>query len=107
MSNNSVATAPTAQVVDGSFFSDLARDYSSCAALTDAIIKSENPESDVATAHDVIERLRLMAASGKGYTPDKSLGFGSDNGATIAEKILGLAPTTSQVRKLLKAAGKR
>lgn len=108
MSNNSVAVAPTsAQSVDGAFFSDLAKDYASCPALIDALVKSENPDAAVATAHDVIERLRIMATSGKGYTPDKSLGFGSDNGATIAEKILGLSKTTGQVRKLLKAAGAR
>lgn len=105
MVENIVAPS-TSSKVDGAFFSDCATDYSRVNGLVDALVRSENPESDIALAQDVIARLNVMATSGKGYTPDKSLGFGSDNSATIADKILGRSPTAAQVRKKFRLIGR-
>lgn len=105
---NSTICAPNVAdnvVINSEFFSDVASRYAHVSGLVDALVKSENPAIDLATAESVISDLRIMANSGRGYTPDKSLGFGSDNAGTIAEKILGLSKTTSQVRKLFRKVG--
>lgn len=104
---NETVTATDSAVVDSAMFSEVAIGYSAHSALIDALIKAENPDSAFKAAKEVIGLLVNMSENGKRYTPDKSLGFGSDNAASIADKILGRAPTTAQVRKCLKAAGKR
>jgi hypothetical protein len=106
MGNSSVAVAPSV-TVDSAFFSDVATGYNANDKLINALVSSENPDADFKSAMATIANIRAMAQNGKGYTPDKSLGFGSDNAATIAEKILGTAKSATQVRKLLRDAGKR
>lgn len=106
MNNSTVAVAPIA-TVDAAFFSDVAKGYNQHDKLINALVNCENPESAYNAAMDTIAALKVMAEKGKGFTPDKSLGFGSDNAATIAEKIIGTAKSATQVRKLLREAGKR
>jgi len=69
--------------------------------VVDALIGSgvDNIDDTVAKAHVIIGALQGMVDNASGYTPDKDLDFGSDNGAVIAEKILGLSNSAGHVRK--------
>lgn len=60
---------------------------------------SDSREDSLAAALAVIEQLETMADEGVGYTPDRSLGFGSDSAAVIAEKLLGRTTTVGATRK--------
>jgi hypothetical protein len=50
--------------------------------------------------------LNNMAENGQGHTPPSGKGFGSDNAAVIAEKILGRAQTVGATRKAFSDWGK-
>ncbi len=56
----------------------------------------------IAEVHDhiglVMAALEEQADIGSGYTPDKALGFGSENGASIAETLLCRRPGASVIR---------
>lgn len=73
--------------------------------VVDALIAHgvDNIDDTVAKAKVIIGRLENMADNASGFTPDKDLGFGSDNGTTIAEKILGLSASAGSVRKAFSA----
>lgn len=49
---------------------------------------SDTVEDTVAHIESVRELLIAQSENGAGYTPDKALGFGSENGASIAETLL-------------------
>ncbi len=59
----------------------------------------DSREDILSQALDAISKLENMAENGAAYTPDRSLGFGSDNAATIADKILGRTTTVGETRK--------
>lgn len=72
-----------------------------------AIAQTDVERQDVLSRVDgLIERLESMHADGSGYTPPSGKGFGSDNAATIAEKLLGIAPTVGAARKAFSDWGK-
>lgn len=80
--------------------------YAKHARLVDAIVGSQNPTADIEEAFSVIESLRSMEASGKGYTPAETLGFGSENASTIAMAILGKRTSTARIRGLARKIGR-
>lgn len=67
-----------------------------CDSLADAI-------AILTTAH---KALKAQADNGSGYTPDRDLGFGSDNAAVIAESLLGVRNTVGKTRTLFSKLGK-
>ena len=75
--------------------------------IVDAILGSKLDKDDnLASALEVIERLVVQAEVGSAYTPDKAMGFGSDNAATIAEKLLGIQNSPGETRKAFATVGK-
>lgn len=76
--------------------------------LIDAVsaAKYETPADAVKAIDEVVAVLMAQIENGSGYTPDRSLGFGSDNAAQIAEKILGLGTSDATARKQFAALGK-
>ncbi len=74
--------------------------------IVDSLLASKDDrESNLEQALEVIERLRTQSEVGSAYTPDKSLGFGSDNAATIAEKMLGIQNSPGETRKAFAKIG--
>lgn len=74
--------------------------------IVDALLSAKDDREECLTiALEVIERLRVQAEVGQKYTPDKSLGFGSDNAAVIAEKLLGIGNSQSETRKAYTSVG--
>ncbi len=69
-------------------------------------IGADKAMSVFSEAMDIIEQLQSQAENGSGYTPDVKFGFGSDNAATIANKILGQATSAGHVRKTFAGLGK-
>jgi hypothetical protein len=90
-------------------FIGLATDYASdnkVKRVVDALCSaSDNREDVLAAALQIIGRLEAMSDNGSGYTPDNSLGFGSDNAATIADTLLGRRASAGEVRKRFKKIG--
>ena len=76
--------------------------------LFDAIaaLGVDTREDVLSRVETLIGRLESMLADGSGYTPPSGKGFGSDNAATIAEKLLGIAPTVGAARKAFSDWGK-
>ena len=56
-------------------------------------------DDTVAHIRKVIAALEVQSENGAGYTPDKAMGFGSENGASIADGLLGRRPTSADLRK--------
>ncbi len=50
--------------------------------------------------------LESQVESGAGYTPDRELGFGSDNATVIAESLLGRRNTVGSTRRSFNNLGK-
>jgi hypothetical protein len=48
----------------------------------------DNVEDTVSHIEHVRELLVAQSENGAGYTPDKTLGFGSENGSSIADALL-------------------
>ncbi len=85
---------------------DNARDYRKHKRLIDAISTGyDSPEDALAAVRDIWIAFEGQSDTGGRYTPDKSLGFGSDSAAVIADKILGRSTTTSQTRTALAKMG--
>ena len=68
--------------------------------------KYESVEDAIAALNDVVAALTSQVETGAGYTPDRAMGFGSDNAAQIAEKILGLGTSDAQTRAKFSEMGK-
>ena len=66
----------------------------------------DDREDILSQALDAIKNLEGMSENGAAYTPDRSLGFGSDNAATIADKLLGRTTTVGETRKHFAKIGK-
>lgn len=74
--------------------------------LVDAASVFDNIEDAIDKVREVWEALEHQSEVGAGYTPDASLGFGSDNAAVIADKILGRSKTVGDTRKAFARMGK-
>ena len=74
--------------------------------LVDAASKYSDLESAIKALSDVWDVMSDMIDNGSGYTPDRALGFGSDNASQIAEKIIGKSTSDATVRKNLAAMAK-
>ncbi len=72
----------------------------------DACSGYDNVEDAIAGIRLAWESLENQVVEGGKYTPDRELGFGSDNAATIAETLMGLRSTTGATRKAFKDLGK-
>jgi hypothetical protein len=83
-----------------------ARLYRSHKALVNAASKYDNVEDAIAMLTAVWEALQGQVDNGAGYTPDRELGFGSDNGQVIAESITGIRTTVTATRKAFADLGK-
>jgi len=82
--------------------------YQTHKRLIDAVssAKYENPAAAVKAIDEVVSVLMAQVADGGRFTPDRSLGFGSDNASQVAEKILGLGTSDATTRKQFAALGK-
>lgn len=76
------------------------------AAIVNAASRYDNVEDAITGLREVWKLLETQIADGAGYTPDRELGFGSDNAATIAETLTGVRNTPGVTRKQFKALGK-
>ena len=74
--------------------------------IVDACSAYDNVEDAMAGLKLAWETIQAQVEEGGQYTPDRELGFGSDNAATIAETLLGLRSTTGATRKAIKDLGK-
>ncbi len=73
--------------------------------MVDACSSYDNIEDAKAGLQAVWDALETQVEKGGKYTPDRELGFGSDNAATIAETLMGLRSTTGATRKAFKDLG--
>ena len=80
--------------------------YHGAKRIVDAASSFDSLDDAVATLTEAWEVLEDQIQSGAGYTPDRELGFGSDNAAVIAESILGRRNTVGATRKSFNALGK-
>ncbi|KKK62917.1 hypothetical protein LCGC14_2999540 [marine sediment metagenome] len=75
--------------------------------LVDAITGlKDNREDGLSVALEIVAEFENMANIGSGYTPGAELGFGSDNAATVADKILGRSTSAGETRKSLVNLGR-
>jgi hypothetical protein len=102
------ATADKAKSVE--FGSDQflanAKVYAEHKRIVDAASRYDNVDDAVAAIKTAWAALEGQIEDGSGYTPDASLGFGSDNATVIAESILGRRPTVGAIRKAFAGMGK-
>ena len=81
--------------------------YQTHKRLIDAVAaKCDSPEDAIAIITSVAEVLRAQVNDGEGYTPPVEAGFGSNNAAQIAERILGLGTPDATIRKSFSDLGK-
>ncbi len=74
--------------------------------MVDACSGYDNIEDAVAGLTSAWNALESQVEEGGSYTPDRELGFGSDNAAVIADTLLGNRQTTGATRKAFKDLGK-
>ncbi len=80
--------------------------YKDAKAIVDAASKYDSKDDAVAALDHAWAVMESQAAEGGRYTPDRSLGFGSDNATVIAESILGRRNTVGATRKAFRELGK-
>ena len=80
--------------------------YRSAKGVMDGASKFESLDDAIAALTEVWEAMETQVEVGAGFTPPTDLGFGSDNGAVIAESILGRRNTVSATRKSFNSHGK-
>jgi len=80
--------------------------YRKAKSIVDAASKFDSVDDAIATLTEACEVLESQVESGAGYTPDRELGFGSDNAAVIAESLLGRRNTVGATRKSFNNLGK-
>ena len=83
-----------------------ARRYKDAKRMVDAASRYDSKDDAIAALTEVWDMLVGQMESGGGYTPDKALGFGSDNAAVIAAKLLGRNTSVGQTRKSFALLGK-
>ncbi len=74
--------------------------------IVDACSGYDNIDDAIVGLTEAWEALESQVEEGGAYTPDRELGFGSDNAATISETLMGLRSTTGATRKAFKDLGK-
>ena len=74
--------------------------------IVDACSGFDSKEDAIAGLNAAWEALEAQVEDGAGYTPERELGFGSDNAAVIAESLMGLRNTVGTTRKEFAALGK-
>ncbi len=80
--------------------------YHGAKRIVDAASGYDSLDDAVAALTEAWGVMESQVENGAGYTPDKGLGFGSDNAAVIAESILGRRNTVGATRKAFNAMGK-
>ena len=103
MSNS--ATGTTVEFGAASLVAN-AKAYRADKRLIDAAAKYDNVEDAVTALRETWKVIEKQIADGGGFTPDRRLGFGSDNAAQIAEGILGLRSSLGATRKSFADLGK-
>ncbi len=71
-----------------------------------AALGIDEKEDNLARVDTLIGELKRMRDDGAGYTPPSGKGFGADNAAVIAGKILGQTQTVGATRKAFSDWGK-
>lgn len=108
MSNDSTQT-DQASVVDVAFGADNlvanAKAYKADKRIMDAASTYDSLDDAIAALSAVWAAFEIQEAEGGRYTPSTNLGFGSDNAAVIASKILGRGTTVGTCRKALAKLG--
>lgn len=80
--------------------------YHGAKRIVDAASGYDSLDDAIAALTEAWEVLERQIEEGAGYTPDKSLGFGSDNAAVIAESLLGRRNSVGATRRAFNALGK-
>lgn len=104
------ANSATVSEINEAFFIGLATDYSKSDVkrVIDALARSENWDDCLRMVEDLRGRLTITRENGAKYTPAKGIidPHGGMNASAIASQILGLAPTTGEIRKRFSDFGK-
>jgi len=80
--------------------------YHSAKRIVDAASGYDSVDDAVAALTEVYSVMESQVELGAGFTPDRELGFGSDNAAVIAESILGRRNSVGATRKAFNNMGK-
>lgn len=80
--------------------------YHGAKRIVDAASTFDSVDDAIAALTEAWSVLEAQVENGAGYTPDRELGFGSDNAAVIAESILGRRNTVGATRKSFNTLGK-
>jgi hypothetical protein len=83
-----------------------AKAYRADKRLVDAAAKYDSLDDAIAALKSTFAVLEAQIVDGGGFTPDRSLGFGSDNCSQIAESILGRRTSLGATRKSFADMGK-
>jgi len=105
MSNGS-SVAETSVAFGSDRLVENAQCYREHKRIVDAASSYETLDDAIAALSKVWKVLEDQVENGGGYTPDSSLGFGSDNAAVIASKLLGRGTTVGATRKAFSSMGK-
>ena len=80
--------------------------YRTNKAIMDAASRYDNVDDAIAALKETWATFESQIENGSGYTPDRELGFGSDNAAVIGETIVGRRQTVGATRRSLRELGK-
>lgn len=80
--------------------------YHGAKRMIDAASTYDNLEDAIATLTQAWTVLESQIQDGGRFTPDRKLGFGSDNASVIAESLLGRRNTVGKTRKSFNELGK-
>lgn len=80
--------------------------YHGAKRIVDAASGFDSLDDAVATLTNAWNVMESQIEHGGGFTPPSDAGFGSDNGAVIAESILGRRNTVGATRKAFNTMGK-
>jgi hypothetical protein len=80
--------------------------YHGAKRIVDAASGYDSLDDAIAALTEAWGVLERQIEEGAGYTPDKGLGFGSDNAAVIAESLLGRRNSVGATRKAFNNLGK-
>ncbi len=87
-------------------FTENARLYRNHKAIMNAASGYDNLDDAIAALTSVYKTYERQSDIGGSFTPAVELGFGSDNSAQIAEKILGRQKSVGAIRTALANVGK-
>jgi hypothetical protein len=75
--------------------------------MVDAASRYDSIDDAIAGLKSAWEVLETQIENGAGYTPDKTLNFGSDDAKVIAESLLGRRNSVGATRQSFKTLGKK